>query len=253
MLRRAVEACRGLGSGILVRHTRRSGGYRISGMSRGLVRRNRDVSTAGVGVGRLRFGLIHVVEDGPSCGNQLHQQVEVADIAAQDRAAVLEGGEEDEGVVHGSAAIFVVCPMQARQDAGEDGGFAPDFAVGGENAGWRPVVYDGSDLADDGGCSWVEWVEPSAQIDQFRFDDGRVPGVLLGKQLVEILREPRSAKIDVDGSVIQNLIQKGKAGEKMKVRVAPSLQPSGSGIQLPDGLREIRIQGRDPQEGVRGG
>ena len=83
MLRRALKACRWLGSGILVRHTKRSGGCGISGMPRGLVRRNRDGSTASVGVGRRRFGLIHVVEDGPSCGDQLHQQVEVTGVAAQ--------------------------------------------------------------------------------------------------------------------------------------------------------------------------
>jgi hypothetical protein len=102
--RRAVDACRRLGRSVLVRHKKRSCRGGISGSSPGRVRRNRDSSTAGMVVGRDLQG---AVEDGFSLRRQLHQQVEVSDVAAEHGAAMLERAEKDKGVVHGSAAVLV--------------------------------------------------------------------------------------------------------------------------------------------------
>lgn len=193
------------------------------------------------------------VEEGFAFGDELHEEVEVADVAAEDGAAMFEGGEEDEGVVHGATAVFGSRMLEARENAGEDGGFAPDCAVGVEDAGGRPVLNDGIDLLDDGGGPRMVRVEAAAQVDQFRLDDRGVPWVALSQQNVKVLREAGLLDVDVDSCVVENLIGQGSARKKIEVGVRPSPQPASVCAEPVDRGGQISIQNRDPREYGRDG
>lgn len=135
------------------------------------------VAQRGLGMGGWVGELLDVVKDGLSGGYQLHQQVEVADITTEDRAAVPERAEKDEGVVHGSAAVLVPGVLEAGEDAGEDGGFAPDITVGIEDAILRPTIHDAGDLPNHITGARMSWVEAAAQICHLRFRHRAVPRV----------------------------------------------------------------------------
>ena len=196
-------------------------------------------------------GLIHSIEDGPSGGDQLHQEVEVADVAAEDHAPALHGAEEDQRVVHGAATVVGRGMLQTGQDAGEDGGFAPDCAVGIEDAVGGPMFDHPGDPTNNLSRSGMGGIEASAQVNQFRFDDRRMPGLNPRNFPFQLRSKFVMQDVDVKRGIEQDGFRQEAAVEKERPIVSSSRWRTA--VPSSQRRREVSTQDRYPGRWCRSG
>ena len=123
----------------------------------------------------VALGLDRVIEDGVAFCVELHEQVEIGEVAGEDCAAIPGRCEKDQRVVERFALLVLSVALQARQESGEDAGFAPSVAIWRENAMRGPQVDGRRNLCDHARGLRMPGVEQTGQGREFRFGHRGVP------------------------------------------------------------------------------
>src|ERR1700736_300749 len=70
-----------------------------------------------------------VIKDRLTSGIELHEQIEIRDIAREYDATIPGRCEKDQRIVECFAAFVLAIPLQPRNESSENAGFAPCFPI----------------------------------------------------------------------------------------------------------------------------
>jgi hypothetical protein len=130
----------------------------------------------GVRAGNIASRL-HFVEQYSPGWVELLQQVEIGDVARQDRVAVLASRRKDQRIIHEAVAVGPGDPLESCQGGGEDPGVSPDLSVRRDRAVDWPPIEKVRDPPDRIVRSRVRRVEQRTNGRELGLGHGRMPSV----------------------------------------------------------------------------
>ncbi len=113
--------------------------------------------------------LLDFVEEYGALRVELLEEIEVGDVAGEDGETGAGGGEVDQGVVEGAAAVRGAMLLQAGYQPGEDTGLGPGGGVWCDGAGVGTYIKQCKDLFHGFGCAGMAGIEKTSQ-------DGKLAG-----------------------------------------------------------------------------
>jgi hypothetical protein len=147
------------------------------------------------------LGLEGVIEDGLPFCVELHEQIEIRDVASEHHATILGRCEKNQRIIEHFTLLGLTVSLQPRQESGEDAGFAPCFTVWCKNAMLRPQLDGRGELGDHTRCFRMRRVQQTGEGRQFRFRNRRVPEVPGPESNLRIIRESSLQSVDIDSGV----------------------------------------------------
>jgi hypothetical protein len=180
------------------------------------------------------LGLERVIEDGlPFCVD-LHEQIEIRDVASEHHATILGRCEKNQRIIEHFTPLGLTVSLQPRQESGEDAGFAPCVTVWCKDAMLRPQLDGCGDLGNHTRCTRMRRVQQTGEGRQLRFRNRRVPEAPGPESYLRIIRESSLQGVDIDSSVEEQFRER-----RLKIRQKSQLRAITVGEPL---LTFLRLQ-----------